>query len=262
MTVRVAITGASGRMGQALVDSVAGRAGVELAGLTDTPGSPWYGRTVAGLPVSDDAAAAFAAADVAVDFTVPAATRAHAELAAAHATALVVGTTGLDAQDQAAVTAAAAHVPVVQAANFSLGVNLLAALVQQAAERLGADWDIEILEMHHRHKVDAPSGTALALGAAAARGRGGDLDTLRAGPRDGITGPREPGRIGFAALRGGDVAGEHSVIFAGTKERLELTHKATDRAIFAEGALHAALWAAEPGRAPGLYSMADVLGIG
>ena len=257
MTVRLAIAGASGRMGRALVDALTGRQDLALVGLTDGPDSAMLGQSVAGVGVTGDAGSVFRTADVVADFTVPAATRAHAGLAAETGTALVIGTTGLTPDDQDMIARAAQRTAIVQAANFSLGVNLLEALVRQAAERLGPPWDIEILEMHHRNKVDAPSGTALALGRAAAAGRGVDFETMRSAPRDGLTGERPRGHIGFGVLRGGDVAGEHSVIFAGAKERLELAHKATDRSIFAYGALHAAAWAA--GRAPGLYTMADVL---
>ena len=190
----------------------------------------------------------------------PAATKAHAGLAGESGTALVVGTTGLDANTQAAVEAAAKSAPLVQAPNMSLGVNLLMALVEQAAAKLGPEaYDIEIVEMHHRHKVDAPSGTALGLGEAAAKGRGVDLSDARVSVRDGHTGPREEGTIGFATLRGGDVAGDHTVIFAAEGERLELGHRASNRGVFAQGALRAALWAA--GKQPGLYSMKDVLGL-
>ncbi len=265
--MRIGIVGAGGRMGQMLVREVAATPGATLAGGTERPGSALLGRELGvlagidplGVKVADDPAALFRAADVVIDFTSPAATVSHAKLSAETGTALVVGTTGLSADDQAAISTAAARVPVVQAANFSLGVNLLAGLVRKVAATLGDDWDIEIVEMHHRHKVDAPSGTALALGQAAAAGRGVDLQAMKDTVRDGHTGARQPGRIGFATLRGGDVVGDHTVLFAAEGERLELTHKAASRAIFARGAVRAALWTA--GKAPGLYGMDDVLGL-
>lgn len=254
-------------MGRMLVREAAATPGAVLAGGTERPGSAHLGLDLGvlagidpvGVAAGDDPAALFRAADVVIDFTSPAATLAHARLAAETGTALVVGTTGLSAEEQAAVAASAAKVPVVQAANFSLGVNLLAGLVRKVAATLGDDWDIEVLEMHHRHKVDAPSGTALALGRAAAEGRGVDLGAVKDAVRDGHTGARGKGRIGFATLRGGDVVGDHLVIFAADGERLELGHKAAARDIFARGAVRAALWTA--GRAPGLYGMDDVLGL-
>jgi 4-hydroxy-tetrahydrodipicolinate reductase len=211
------------------------------------------------IKVAADAASVFDASDVVLDFTVAAASTAHANLAADRGRALVFGTTGLDEGQAEAVRAAAKRAPVVWAANFSLGVNLLASLVEQAARVLGEEFDIEVLEMHHRHKVDAPSGTALALGQAAARGRTIDLSAKSQRVRDGHTGPRRAGDIGFATLRGGDVAGEHTVMFAGASERIELTHRAGSRQIFVRGAIRAARWvAAKP---PGLYDMTDVLGL-
>ncbi len=192
-----------------------------------------------------------------IDFTSPAATIEIAALAAQARIAHVIGTTGMTANDLAKIEAAARHAIIVRSGNMSLGVNLLAGLVQKVARTLGADWDVEILEMHHRMKVDAPSGTALLLGEAAAKGRDIALADHSVRVRDGHTGPRKAGDIGFATLRGGSVVGDHSVIFAGPGERIELTHRAEDRGIFARGALHAALWAR--GRKPGLYSMFDVL---
>lgn len=264
----IGILGCAGRMGRSLI--AAGLdAGATIAGGTERPGAPAQGidlgtlagREPIGVLVSDDAPALFAAADVVIDFTAPVAAPSHATLAGKTGTALVIGTTGLSPDQQAAITAAAGHVAIVQAANFSLGVNLLAALTRKVAGILGpSQWDIEVVEMHHRHKVDAPSGTALALGRAAAEGRGVDLGAVSDRVRDGHTGARTAGNIGFATLRGGDVVGEHTVIFAADGERLELTHKATDRGIFARGAVHAALWAA--GKPAGLYDMADVLEIG
>ncbi|SMF08524.1 dihydrodipicolinate reductase [Tistlia consotensis] len=265
---KIAILGCSGRMGRLLVET--GRADPDcrvVAGV-EGPGSKALGQDLGalaggsplGLAVTEDARAAFALADVAIDFTVPAASLAHAALAAESGTALVIGTTGLSAGQLETIGAAAARAPILRAANVSLGVTLLLALVEQAAVRLpAADYDIEILEMHHRHKVDAPSGTALALGEAAAAGRGVSLEEASVRVRDGHTGPREAGTIGFATLRGGDVAGDHSVIFAAEGERLELGHRASNRAVFAKGAIRAAKWLA--GRPNGLYAMKDVLGL-
>ena len=262
----IGIVGAAGRMGLALTRAVAEAAGCRVVAATEAPGHEALGSDIgtlaggdaSGVAVSDDAAALFAAADVVLDFTAPAATAAHAALAAETATNLVTGTTGLEAEHQAAIERTAAAAAVVQAANFSVGVNLAVALTERTAQILGEDFDIEVVEMHHRHKVDAPSGTALALGQAAAKGRGVDLAAAAERGRDGITGARARGAIGFASLRGGDVVGEHTVMFAGDAERLEITHKAGGREIFARGAVRAALWAAD--KPPGLYSMADVLG--
>ena len=215
---------------------------------------------IAGIEVGDDANTLFARSDAVIDFTSPEATAVHAALAAEHGVALVVGTTGLEAAHHDALAQAARQCAVVQAANMSPGVNLLLGLTERCARILGDEYDIEIVEMHHRHKVDAPSGTALALGAAAAAGRGVWLESVSQRVRDGHTGPRRTGDIGFATLRGGDVAGEHAVIFAGEGERVELVHKASSRAVFARGAVRAALWT--EARPPGLYSMGDVLGFG
>ena len=264
---RIAVLGCRGRMGQMLLREFAAAEGCAVAAATERAGDEAVGRdagAVAGLDplgvtVGDDTSAAAAASDVLVDFTVPAAAAGHAAAAAEAGAALVIGTTGLEPEQTAALEAAAATVPVVYAPNMSLGVNLLFAVTEQVAAALGDDWDIEVVEMHHRHKADAPSGTALGFGRAAARGRGVDLDAVADRGRDGVTGARRPGDIGFAVLRGGDVAGEHSVVFATEAERIELTHKAGSRAIFARGAVRAARWAV--GRAPGLYDMADVLGL-
>lgn len=266
--IRIGILGCTGRMGQAVVHAVSENPDAMVAGGTGRPGSPLIGADVgwtAGLEpidlaITDDPASLFEKADVVIDFTLPEGARRHAALAASAGRPYVVGTTGFGADGEKAIREAAAKAPVVQAANFSLGVNLLLSLVKQAAGALDENFDIEILEMHHRHKVDAPSGTALALGRAAAEGRDIDFDAKTERARDGATGPRAVGTIGFGALRGGDVAGEHSVIFAGPQERVELTHKATDRMIFARGAVKAALWAAK--QPPGLYGMGDVLGLG
>lgn len=266
--MKIGIVGCAGRMGRMVAAEVLATDGVELAGGTEAPGSELIGLDVAelagaeaaGIKVGGDAKALFRAADVVIDFTQPAATAEHAGLAGGTGCALIVGTTGLEDEHMAALEQAAEKAVVVQAANMSVGVNLLLGLTEQVAGALGDDYDIEILEMHHRHKVDAPSGTALALGQAAAAGRGVDLNRVSQRGRDGNTGPRNPGDIGFAVLRGGDIAGDHTVIFAGDGERIELTHKAGSRSVFARGAVLAALWTAK--QKPGLYSMRDVLGLG
>lgn len=263
--MRLIVTGAAGRMGRMLVSAIHRMAGVTLAAALEHEGSPWLGQdagTLAGLgpvgvPVTDDALAAFVAADGVLDFTGPAATVAFAALAAQARIVHVIGTTGLSGPDQEAIAAAAWHAPIVQSGNMSLGVAVLAALVRTAAAALDDEFDIEIVEMHHRQKVDAPSGTALLLGQAAAEGRAVELASTAVRGRDGQTGARARAAIGFAALRGGTVVGEHRVILAGAGERIELTHIAEDRGIFAQGAIKAALWGR--GRKPGLYTIADVL---
>ena len=265
--MRLVVVGAAGRMGRMLVRAVHEAEGCELAGAVEREGSPALGAdagTLAGIgpldvPVGDDPLPAFAAAEGVLDFTAPAATVEFAALAAQARIVHVVGTTGLAEPDFARLRAAARHARIVQSGNMSLGVNLLAALARQAAAALGEDWDIEILEMHHRMKVDAPSGTALLLGEAAAEGRGIALAERSVRVRDGQTGARPTGAVGFASLRGGTVVGEHSVIFAGPHERIELAHRAEDRGLFARGAIRAALWAQD--RKPGYYAMADVLGL-
>ena len=255
--LRIGIMGVEGRMGRLLVEEVGRTPGCVLSGGTVEPGrSPVT--LMDGLS-STDMETVFAGSDVVIDFTVPAATARHAVLAADSRTALVVGTTGLTPEAHAAIQVASARTPLLVAANTSVGVNLLMALVEQVAQKLDPAWDIEVLEMHHRHKVDAPSGTALALGEAAARGREVSLADVARRSRDGHTGARPAGEIGFATLRGGDVVGDHSVIFAGTGERLELTHRSADRRLYAAGALRAATWIA--GRPPGRYAMKDVLGL-
>jgi 4-hydroxy-tetrahydrodipicolinate reductase len=265
--MRVVIAGAGGRMGRALINAVAATKGMVLAGAAEAAGSAVIGRDageLAGLgpnsiKVTSDVAALLKNADGLIEFTIPAATLALAELTAAAGTVHVIGTTGHTAEEEAVIAQAARRATIVKSGNMSLGVNLLAALTKRVAKTLNEDFDIEIVEMHHNKKIDAPSGTALMLGRAAAEGRGVDLSTHSARGRDGITGARRAGDIGFAALRGGTVVGEHSVIFAGPAERVELTHRAEDRLIFARGALHAALWAR--GKKPGLYAMTDVLGL-
>lgn len=262
------VVGAAGRMGQALIRTIAEIDGVHLAGAIERSGSDALGRDAGemaglgsnGVIVTDDALPVFAKAEGVLDFTAPAATLEFADLAAQARIVHVIGTTGMEQSHEARLEAASRHARIVKSGNMSLGVNLLSVLVRQAAKALDAsDWDIEVLEMHHRHKVDAPSGTALLLGEAAAEGRKIALAEHSVRVRDGHTGAREPGSIGFATLRGGSVIGEHSVVLAGEGEIVELTHKATDRSIFARGAVRAALWAR--GQKPGYYSMLDVLGL-
>jgi 4-hydroxy-tetrahydrodipicolinate reductase len=265
--MRLIVAGAGGRMGRTLIQAIAASPGVRLAGAIEAAGAAVIGRDtgeLAGLgkndvPVLSELAPLLAGADGLIDFTIPKATIGFAQLIAGKGLVHVIGTTGFTAADEAAIAAAAARAIVVKSGNMSLGVNLLAALVKRVARTLDQDFDIEILEMHHNRKIDAPSGTALMLARAAAEGRGLDLAQHSVASREGVTGARRAGDIGFASLRGGTVVGDHSVIFAGTAERIELVHKAEDRMIFARGALKAALWAR--GRPPGLYSMADVLGL-
>ena len=265
--MRLVVAGAAGRMGRTLVKAIAESPGLTLSGALERAGAPALGRdagAVAGLPplgvpVSDDPLPLLLGADGIVDFSSPGATVELAALAAQARIVHVIGTTGLSDTDLAKLEAAGRHATIVRSGNMSLGVNLLAALVRLAAKALGEEFDVEIVEMHHRMKVDAPSGTALLLGEAAAAGRGIALKDHSARGRDGITGARKAGDIGFASLRGGGVIGDHSVILAGEGERITLSHMAEDRALFARGALKAALWAR--GRKPGLYGMSDVLGV-
>ncbi|WP_282604712.1 4-hydroxy-tetrahydrodipicolinate reductase [Pelagibius sp. Alg239-R121] len=264
---KIGILGCAGRMGRMLIKAASEREGCSVGGGTEPAGSPSLGKDLgelAGLgslavSAGEDTAGLFAGSDVVIDFTAPAASVAHAALAAETGTALLIGTTGLNSDQIAQIEAAGAKAPVLLAANMSLGVNLLLEVVEQVAAALDEDYDIEVLEMHHRHKVDAPSGTALALGNAAAAGRGVDLDAVADKVRDGIVGARKRGDIGFATLRGGDVPGEHSVIFAADGERVILSHKASNREVFSRGAITAALWL--NGRSAGFYSMKDVLGL-
>jgi 4-hydroxy-tetrahydrodipicolinate reductase len=265
--MKIAVTGAAGRMGRELIRTVHGRQDCVVAGAIEQEGSIALGQDVGllaglgkvGVVITDDPLELFAKVDAVLDFTVPKATVEFAGLAANARIVHVFGTTGLTPEDDAKIAAAARHATIVRSGNMSLGVNLLTALTRKVAEALDADFDIEIVEMHHRHKVDAPSGTALMLGKAAADGRGVDLAKVSARGRDGHTGERRRGDIGFASLRGGSVVGDHSVIFAADGERIELTHLAADRGIFARGAVKAALWGR--GKGPGLFSMMDVLGI-
>jgi len=263
----IVITGASGRMGQMLLRTVLASDKCRLVGAVERAGNPHVGQDVGvmlggqpiGVTVTDDALSAFARAQAVIDFTAPAATVEFAALAAQARAVHVIGTTGMEESHLTQLAAAARHAVIVRAGNMSLGVNLLTRLTQKVAEALDADWDIEIVEAHHNKKVDAPSGTALMLGEAAAEGRGVSLAQMRDSGRDGITGARASGAIGFSAIRGGDIVGEHDVIFATAGERIILRHVATDRAIFARGALKAALWGQD--RAPGAYDMMDVLGL-
>ncbi len=263
----IVITGASGRMGQALVKAVAASDKMRLVGCVERAGHVWLGRDIGacmggadlGVAITDDPLEAFARAQAVIDFTAPAATVGFAALAAQARAVHVIGTTGLEPDHHAKIDAAARHAVVVQAGNMSLGVNLLARLTQKIAAALDEDWDVEVIEAHHRMKVDAPSGTALMFGRAAAEGRGVTLEEAMVSGRDGITGARTRGSIGFSAIRGGDIVGEHDVMFAADGERVVLRHIATDRNVFVRGALRAALWG--QGQKPGRYDMMDVLGI-
>ncbi|NTE85119.1 4-hydroxy-tetrahydrodipicolinate reductase [Agrobacterium rubi] len=266
--MKLVVVGAAGRMGQTLIRLIHETPGVQLHAAVEREGSPFIGRDAGelsglgpiGIAVTGDALAAFLHAEGVIDFTSPAGSVGFAGLAAQARIVHVVGTTGCSPDDEDKFKAAARHARIVKSGNMSLGVNLLGVLTQQAAKALDAEaWDIEIIEMHHKHKVDAPSGTALLLGQAAAQGRGIDLAAKSVRVRDGHTGPREGGTIGFATLRGGSVVGDHSVIFAGEGEQVTLSHHAADRTIFARGAIAAAVWA--HGQKPGLYSMLDVLGL-
>lgn len=263
----IVITGASGRMGQMLIRTVLESDKARLAGCVERPDSDWVGQDVGeamggaalGITVTDDPLEAFANAHAIIDFTTPAASVEFAGLAAQARAVHIIGTTGFSDDDLTKIKAAARHAVIMKAGNMSLGVNLLVGLTRKVAAALGEDFDIEIHEAHHRMKADAPSGTALMLGEAAAEGRGVNLADVSDRGRDGITGPREAGRIGFSVTRGGDIVGEHDVLFAGAGERITLGHIATDRAIFARGALQAALWGQD--KKPGLYDMSDVLGL-
>jgi 4-hydroxy-tetrahydrodipicolinate reductase len=265
--MRLVVVGAAGRMGRMLVKTISEMGGCKLTGALEREGSISLGED-AGLlagtgklnvPIDDDPRAVLDRADGVLDFTAPSSTVTLADLAAEAGLVHVVGTTGLAEADLGKLRAAAHKARVIQSGNMSLGVNLLAGLVRKVAQTLGEDFDIEILEMHHRMKVDAPSGTALLLGEAAAEGRGIGLKDRSVRSRDGHTGERRPGDIGFATLRGGSVVGDHTVVFAGQGERIELTHRAEDRSIFARGAVRAALWGQD--KTPGYYTMADVLGL-
>ncbi len=263
----IVVTGVSGRMGQMLVQTIQKSDKAKLVGAIERKGHDWIGRDLGvlmggvetGVIVSDDPLEAFAKAQAVIDFTAPSATVEFAGLAAQARAVHVIGTTGMSDEDLAKLSAAARHATIVRAGNMSLGVNLLTQLTKKVAQALDEDFDIEVIEAHHNQKVDAPSGTALMLGEAAAEGRGVALNDVRDSGRDGITGARKKGDIGFTAIRGGDIVGEHDVLFAAEGERIILRHIATDRAVFARGALKAALWG--QGKAPGEYDMLDVLGL-
>jgi 4-hydroxy-tetrahydrodipicolinate reductase len=265
--MRIAILGATGRMGGALVRAIGEMSDAVLVGASASANSRWLGQDASassggplqGVVIEHDAAKAVRQANVAIDFALPQATSDNVKACLAARCAMVIGTTGLDANLHGQIQRAAAEIPIVVAANMSLGVNLLLKLTELAAKALDPNYDIEIYEAHHRHKKDAPSGTALALGEAAAAGRDTSLHEVGVFERHGQTGARAPGSIGFSVFRGGDVIGDHTVTFAGIGERIELSHRASDRMTFARGALRAAQWIA--GRSPGLYSMQDVLGL-
>jgi 4-hydroxy-tetrahydrodipicolinate reductase len=266
MSIRIAIAGVSGRMGRALLEAVAADENSVLGAALDRPSSPLLGQdagvvygAVSGVAVSDQVPAALIASQVLIDFTRPEATFGYLDACVAAGVPLVIGTTGFDDAGKARIRDAAGTIPVVFAPNMSVGVNLLMKLAELAAQVLQDGYDIEIIEAHHRHKVDAPSGTALGLGQAVARALDRDLAQCAVYGREGVTGERDPRTIGFATVRGGDIVGDHTLMFAGTGERVELTHKASSRATFAQGALRAAKWL--QGREPGLYDMRDVLGL-
>jgi 4-hydroxy-tetrahydrodipicolinate reductase len=255
----VLVLGPSGRMGRAILSTAAGRPEVTIKAAVDRPDAPGLGGEIApGVIATTELAAALAACDVYIDFTTPAGTRAAASAARASKCAAVIGTTGLTEAENTAIAQLVEVAPVVIAANFSLGVNLIVGLAKQAAQILGPEWDAEIVETHHSAKRDAPSGTALMIARAIAAGRGVDYDTVKRHTRDGDIGPRPRGEIGVSTVRGGDVVGEHTATFYGAAERIELGHRATSRAIFAAGALRAAAWVV--GKPPGRYDMLDVLG--
>ena len=264
---KIGVVGCGGRMGRMLVTEIAATEGCAVAGGSEAPGSGYVNQDIGelaglgriGVPIGETVDKLMRDSDVVLEFTSPPATAEHAALAAKLGKAIVIGTTGLSPEQGDVVREAARSIPIVWAPNMSLGVNVLLSVVEEVARRLGPDWDIEIMEMHHRGKVDAPSGTALALGQAAAAGREVVLEQVEQRARDGITGPRRRGDIGFAALRGGDVTGDHHVVFAGAGERLELIHRATTRAIYAKGAVRAARWVV--GKPAGLYGLKEVLGL-
>jgi 4-hydroxy-tetrahydrodipicolinate reductase len=266
MTLRIGIAGAGGRMGQALIDATLDADDLALGAALDVAASPLIGQDAGarsgrptGVIVGSDLESAVRAVDVLIDFTRPEGTLAHAAACARHGRALVAGTTGFTPDERARLALFAQSVPIVFAPNMSVGINVLVRLVELAAATLGPEFDIEVVEMHHRHKVDAPSGTALRLGEAAAVGAGIDMATHGVFAREGVTGERKAGTIGFATLRGGDVVGDHTVVFAGAGERIELSHRASSRQTFAAGALRAARFLSD--KPPGLYDMADVLGL-
>ena len=264
--VRVAVAGAGGRMGRALLEAATSTDGVRLASALDVAGTPWAGRDAGdlcgaarGITIDTDVAAALRSADVLIDFTRPEGTLEHVRACQAARCAIVVGTTGFAPAGLEAIRAASREISIVMAPNMSIGVNVMLRLVETAARALGPDYDAELFEIHHGKKVDAPSGTALKLGEVVAKARGATLDEDAVFARHGTTGERKSGSIGFSVARGGDVVGDHTVFFAGTGERVEITHRASSRATYAQGAMRAAKFLA--GKAPGLYDMADVLGL-
>lgn len=267
MTIKTVITGASGRMGQMLIQTATEQDGMTVHAALERPDHPWIGQDVGtmmggaplGVRVTSDPLEAFKDANAVIDFTAPEATVAFSKIAAQARVTHIIGTTGFDADHLAALDAASHHCVIVRAGNMSLGVNLLTTLTERVAAALGEEFDIEIIESHHNQKVDAPSGTALMLGEAAAQGRGVTLKDVSDSGRDGLTGARKRGDIGFSAIRGGDIVGEHDVMFAALGERIILRHIASDRSVFARGALKAALWGQD--KAPGEYDMIDVLGL-
>lgn len=263
--LNIGVVGCSGRMGRVIMIEILANESAELAGGTVRKGHRFTGKDVSeviggdpvGVPIIDDLEALFARSDAVIEFSQPELTRECAELAAKYKKILVSGTTGLTDEDRECLEKAANDATIIWSSNMSVGVNLMLALTKHAASILDADFDIEIVEMHHRNKVDAPSGTAISLGEAAAKGRGVSLEDVEKHDRQGITGKRPKGEIGFATLRGGDVIGDHTVIFSGEGERFELTHKSSNRSIYAKGAIRACLWGKD--KKPGLYHMKDVL---
>ncbi len=264
--LNIAVAGASGRMGRMLVEAVLNSGDASLTGALDQPGAPSLGADAGaflgrptGVAITADLHRGLAGADVLIDFTRPEGTLAHLAVCRKLGVAMVIGTTGLSPAHKAEVAAAAATLPIVMAPNMSVGVNVMLRLLDQAARALAQGYDIEVIEAHHRHKVDAPSGTALAMGETLARALGRDLKDCAVYAREGVTGERDPSSIGFATIRGGDIVGDHTVLFAGTGERIEITHRSASRANYAAGSLRAARFL--QGRAPGLYGMDDVLGL-
>jgi 4-hydroxy-tetrahydrodipicolinate reductase len=266
LPMKIAIAGASGRMGRMLIEAVLNDPDAALAGALDRPGAPQLGEDAGaflgkrtGVALTDDVERVLAEADCLIDFTRPEGTMAHVEAALRHGVKLVIGTTGFDEAQKKALHAAGEKIGVVLAANMSVGVNVTLKLLEFAARHFATGYDIEIIEAHHRHKVDAPSGTALMMGEALAGALGRDLDECAVYGRHGVTGERDPSTIGFSAIRGGDIVGDHTVLFAGTGERIEITHKSASRVSYAQGALRAARFLAE--RGAGIYDMQDVLGL-
>ena len=266
MSLRVVVAGSGGRMGRALIEAIAHAPDLRLHAALEQPGSPFVGRDAGeligspnGVMVGADPVAGLVGADVLIDFTRPEGTIGHARICVAHGVNLVIGTTGFTPEQKAVLAAASERMAIVMAPNMSVGVTVSLKLLDMAARILGAEYDVEIVEAHHRHKVDAPSGTALRMGEVVAAALGRDLRADAVYVREGVTGERRPGSIGFATVRGGDIVGDHTVIFAGTGERIEITHRASSRATFAAGALRAARFLTD--RPDGLYDMQDVLGL-